>query len=35
MGLIIDCGTFSYAEMPLKYEFILGVSGTLKELNKI
>jgi len=29
LGLIIDCGQFSYAEIPKRYELILGVTGTL------
>ncbi|CAM9117607.1 unnamed protein product, partial [Ectocarpus fasciculatus] len=29
----IDCGTFSYAEVPKMYDHILGVSGTLETLS--
>ena len=29
LGLVIDCGQFSYAEIPKRYELILGVTGTL------
>ncbi|CAF0934055.1 unnamed protein product [Adineta steineri] len=29
VGLIINCGTFSYAEMPHDFAYIAGVSGTL------
>ncbi|CAF3357729.1 unnamed protein product [Rotaria sp. Silwood2] len=32
VGIIIHCGTFSYAEMPLDFAFIVGVTGTLKTL---
>ncbi|CAF4842034.1 unnamed protein product, partial [Rotaria sp. Silwood2] len=32
VGIIIHCGTFSYAEMPLDFGFIVGVTGTLKTL---
>ncbi|CAF5093439.1 unnamed protein product, partial [Rotaria sp. Silwood1] len=32
VGIIIHCGTFSYAEMPLDFSFIVGVTGTLKTL---
>jgi hypothetical protein len=28
-GIQVKCGTFSYAQMPYKYEVILGVTGTL------
>ena len=34
VGIIIHCGTFSYAEMPLDFAYITGVSGTLKTLAK-
>jgi len=29
LGLRINCGQFSYAEIPKRYELILGVTGTL------
>ena len=29
LGLVIDCGQFSYAEIPKAYGLILGVTGTL------
>jgi len=29
LGLLINCGQFSYAEIPKRYEVILGVTGTL------
>jgi hypothetical protein len=31
-GLIVNCGAFSFAEMPLEFSFITGVSGTLRTL---
>ena len=34
VGIIINCGTFSYAEMPLRFSFISGVSGTLETLTQ-
>ena len=34
VGIIINCGTFSYAEMPHFFSFISGVSGTLETLTK-
>lgn len=34
IALYIDCGNFSYAEMPKQYRHIMGVSGTLKTLSK-
>jgi len=30
----IKCGSFSYAEIPYRFEFIMGVTGTLKTLSK-
>ncbi|KAL4508491.1 hypothetical protein ABPG72_003795 [Tetrahymena utriculariae] len=30
----IRCGSFSYAEIPLRFEFIVGVSGTIKTLSE-
>ncbi|CAF4843653.1 unnamed protein product, partial [Rotaria sp. Silwood2] len=29
----IKCGSFSYAEIPLEFKYIMGVTGTLKTLN--
>jgi hypothetical protein len=29
LGLMINCGQFSYAEIPKRYDLILGVTGTL------
>ena len=29
LGLVIACGQFSYAEIPKRYDLILGVTGTL------
>ena len=29
LGLMINCGQFSYAEIPKRYHLILGVTGTL------
>ncbi|CAF4737664.1 unnamed protein product, partial [Rotaria sp. Silwood2] len=34
VGIIISCGTFSYAEMPHEFAYIAGVTGTLKTLAK-
>ncbi len=31
--LVIDCGSFSFAEIPKEYAFVLGVSGTLRTLS--
>lgn len=31
-GIIINCGTFSFAEMPFDFAYIAGVTGTLKTL---
>jgi hypothetical protein len=33
--IIINCGTFSYAEIPHDFAYIGGVTGTLKTLAKI
>jgi len=30
----ISCGSFSYAEIPKRYDCIMGVSGTLKQLGE-
>ena len=32
VGIIVNCGTFSYAEMPHDFAYITGVTGTLKTL---
>ncbi|CAF1341009.1 unnamed protein product [Rotaria sp. Silwood1] len=29
----IKCGSFSYAEIPLEFQYIMGVTGTLKTLS--
>jgi len=34
LGLDIRCGSFSYAEIPLGYQRILGVTGTLASLGE-
>lgn len=34
IGLLIKCGSFSYAEIPRKFHVILGVTGTLKQVSK-
>ena len=34
VGIIINCGTFSYAEMPHDFSYITGVTGTLETLAK-
>ncbi|KAJ9461055.1 Protein translocase subunit SecA [Diplonema papillatum] len=33
VALIFDCGSFSYAEIPKKYDVIFGLTGTLKTLS--
>ena len=35
MGLNIQCGKFSYAEMPLTYKRIVGVTGTLESMSSV
>ena len=30
LGLLIKCGIYSYAEIPSKFDVILGVTGTLE-----
>lgn len=35
VGIIINCGTFSYAEMPHEFAYIAGVTGTLRTLADI
>jgi len=32
LGIDLVCGRFSFAELPKSYRFILGVTGTLREL---
>ena len=32
VGIIVNCGTFSYAEMPHDFAYITGVTGTLETL---
>ena len=32
IGINIKCGTFSYSEIPKKFDLILGLSGTLETL---
>ncbi len=32
--LLIDCGSFSYAEMPKQYRCVMGVTGTLETLSR-
>ena len=34
LGLTVNCGQFSYAEVPKSFACILGVTGTLKSLGK-
>jgi hypothetical protein len=34
VGIIINCGTFSYAEMPHDFAYIAGVTGTLQTLTE-
>jgi hypothetical protein len=34
ISLTIDCGGFSYAEMPRRYKCVMGVTGTLETLSK-
>ena len=34
MGLHVNCGNFSYAEIPHHYDRILGVTGTLESLGE-
>ena len=33
-AILLDCATFSFAEVPLEYDIILGVTGTLDTLSK-
>jgi hypothetical protein len=32
VGIIMNCGTFSYAEIPHDFDYITGVTGTLRTL---
>ncbi|CAF3928132.1 unnamed protein product [Rotaria sp. Silwood2] len=32
VGILVNCGTFSYAEMPHEFAYITGVTGTLRTL---
>ena len=32
-AILLDCATFSFAEVPLEYDIILGVTGTLDTLS--
>ncbi|CAF1610759.1 unnamed protein product [Rotaria magnacalcarata] len=34
VGILVNCGTFSYAEMPHEFAYITGVTGTLRTLVK-
>ena len=34
IGLLLSCGSFSYAEVPKSYAHILGTTGTLSTLSK-
>ncbi|CAF4273892.1 unnamed protein product [Rotaria magnacalcarata] len=33
ISIRIKCGSFSYAEIPLQFEYIMGVTGTLETLS--
>lgn len=33
IGLLLNCGEFSYAEMLKRYQYVLGVTGTLSTLG--
>ncbi|CAF2542951.1 unnamed protein product [Rotaria sp. Silwood2] len=33
INIKIKCGSFSYAEIPLEFKYIMGVTGTLKTLS--
>ncbi|CAF5118665.1 unnamed protein product, partial [Rotaria sp. Silwood1] len=35
VGILINCGIFSYAEMPHDFSYIGGVTGTLKTLASV
>ncbi|MFN7097405.1 MAG: hypothetical protein ACK4PR_07595, partial [Gammaproteobacteria bacterium] len=32
--ILIHCGSFSYAEMPRSFDYIMGVTGTLRDLSQ-
>ena len=32
--IAINCGSFSYAEIPRQFDYIMGVTGTLRVLSK-
>lgn len=34
IGLLLNCGEFSYAEMLKRYKYVLGVTGTLSTLGR-
>eukprot|EP01084_Bolivina_argentea_P254311 427516_1 len=34
IAFYLNCGTFSYAEIPKKFNLIMGVTGTLKNLSR-
>ena len=34
IGILIKCGSFSYADIPEEFKYILGVTGTLKSLSE-
>jgi hypothetical protein len=33
IGLRVSCGNFSYAETPLRFNSILGISGTVEKIS--
>ena len=33
-AILLDCAEFSFAEVPLQYDIILGVTGTLDTLSE-
>lgn len=33
--MMIKCGNFSYAEIPLRFQYIMGVTGTLQTLSSL
>ena len=35
VGIIIVCGSFSYAEIPRLFTYVMGVSGTLSNLTSV
>ena len=35
VGIIIECGEYSYAEIPAKFRLVLGLSGTLGTLTEM